>query len=108
MGMKFNASKCQIMRIHRYTTFTKPFARFYALNKQVLAQADKVKYLGVMITEDLDWSPHINSIVTKANRCIGFMKRNISNYSQELRQLAYLSLVRSQLEYACVVWAHIK
>ncbi len=52
LGMKFNASKCQIMRIHRST---KPPERFYTLNNQVLAQVDKeAKYLGVMITETLD------------------------------------------------------
>ncbi len=49
-GMKFNASKYQIMRIHKCT---EPLERFYTLNKQVLAQVDKAKYLGVMITENL-------------------------------------------------------
>ena len=100
-GMKFNASKCQIMRIHRST---KPLERFYTINKQVLAQVEKAKYLGVMITEELDWSPHINNTITKANKCLGFIKRNVSNCPQELREMAYLSLVRSQLEYACVAW----
>ncbi len=71
---------------------------------QVLAWVDKAKYLWIIITEHFDWSPHINSIVTKANRCLGFIKRSISNCPHELRELAYLSLVRSQLEYACVVW----
>ncbi len=33
-----------------------------------------------------------------------FIKRNISNYTQELRELTYLSQLRSQLEYAYVVW----
>ena len=57
-----------------------------------------------MITEELDWSPHINDISTKANKCLGFIKRNISNCPQEFREMAYLPLVRSQLEYACVAW----
>ncbi len=100
-GMKFNASKCQIMRIHRST---KPLERFYTINKQILEQVDKAKYLGVMVTEELDRSPHINNTVTKAKRCLGFIKRNISNCPQELREMAHLSLVRFQLEYACVTW----
>ncbi len=52
--------------------------------------------------DDLDWSPHINSIVTKANGCQGLIKRIIRNSTQELRELVYLSQMRSQLEYACV------
>ncbi len=82
--MKFNASKCQIMRTHGST---KPLERLYTLNKQVLTQMDKAKYLGVMITHNLDLNSYINIIVTKANRCTGFYKRNISNCPQELREL---------------------
>ncbi len=83
---------------------TKPLERFYTLNKQVLAQVAKAKYLEVMITDDFDRSSHVNSIVTKAKRCIDFIKKPISNWPQELIELAYVSLVRSQLEYTCVVW----
>jgi hypothetical protein len=83
---------------------TAPSERFYTINKQVLSQVEKAKYLGVMITEELDWSPHITNTVAKANKCLGFIKRNINNCPQELREMAYLSLVRSQLEYACVAW----
>ncbi len=97
--IKFNVSKCQIMQIYRST---KAIERFYTSNKQVLAQADKSKYLGVMIPEILDWNPHMNSIVTKGNKCLGIIKRNIRYCPQELRKLAYLSLQRFQLEFACV------
>ncbi len=31
-------------------------------------------------------------------------KTHISNCPQELRELAYLSSVKSQIEYACVAW----
>ncbi len=49
--IKFNASKCQIMRIHRST---KPLDRFVAKKiTRFLAQVDKAKYLEVMITEYL-------------------------------------------------------
>ncbi len=50
-GMKFNASKCQIIRIHRSI---KQLARFYTLNKQVSAHVDKTKYLGDIIIEHFD------------------------------------------------------
>ncbi len=65
--MKFNASKCQTMQIYRSTKSL---------------EIDKAIYLGFMITDTLDWGPHINSIVTKANRYIHFIKRNISNCPQ--------------------------
>ncbi len=49
--MKFNTSKCQIMRIHRST---KAVERLYTIIKQIFEQVDKAKYLGVMNTEELD------------------------------------------------------
>ncbi len=73
--MKFNASKCQIMRIHRST---KSLEILYTLHKRILAYVSRTTYLEV-ITETLDMSLHINSIVTKANLCLGFINRNISN-----------------------------
>ncbi len=98
MGVKFNASKCQIMQFHRPA---KPLERFYMQNKQALTQVDQAKCLRVMITGNVNWNPHINSIIITLNRCLGLIKRNISNFPKELRKLAYLSLVMSQLEYAC-------
>jgi len=100
-GMRFNASKCQIMRIHRGNT---PLNRFYSINNTILSQVDKAKYLGVTITEDLNWSTHVNNVVTKATKTLGFIRRNLGNCPQNLREMAYFSLVRSQLEYASVAW----
>ncbi len=56
-----------------------------------------------MIIENLDFNPHRSSIVTKANICISFINRNISNWPKQSRELAYLSPVRSQFEYG-VIW----
>ncbi len=75
-GIKFSASQCQIMRIHKST---KPLERFYILNNHVLAQVDTAKYLGVMITEMLDWSLHVNSFETKSNRCIDVIKETLAS-----------------------------
>ncbi len=54
--MKFNASKCQTMRIQRST---KPLERFYTLCNHILAQMDKAKYFGVIITENTNGNPNV-------------------------------------------------
>ncbi len=71
----------------------------------MLEQVEKSKYIGAMIAVYLDLNHHINSIVrvTKANRCLGFIERN-SKCLLELRELAYLCLLGSQLEYTCIAW----
>ena len=60
--------------------------------------------MGVIIHKSLSWSPHISAIVTKASRTLNFMKRNLSKYSSQVKESAYLTMVRPQLEYASDVW----
>ena len=43
-------------------------------------------------------------MATKANQKLGFLKRNLKGSPQELKRLAYISFVRSGLEYTCSVW----
>ena len=62
------------------------------------------KYLGITISDKLDWSPHIDFITSKASNTLSFLRRNLRSCSQSLRELAYISLVRSQLDYAAATW----
>ena len=78
-----------------------PITKFYTLGGQILEQ---VKYLGVILSDELNWSPHINSVTTSANSTLGFIWRNLKQCPKDLKELAYLSLVRSKLEYAASVW----
>ena len=61
-------------------------------------------YLGVEIHERLSWKSHIEAVASKAGRTLGFLRRNLGKCSPALKKQAYISLVRSQLEYASVIW----
>ncbi|KAI8519674.1 hypothetical protein Bbelb_029310 [Branchiostoma belcheri] len=41
-------------------------------------------YLGIILSHDLKWLHHIDSIISKANSTLGFLKHNIRGASQEL------------------------
>ena len=73
--MKFHPDKCNVLSI---TKNRKLFKRNYTLRGHVLEQVSSTKYLGVTITSDLKWTPHINEICGKANSTIGFLKRNLN------------------------------
>ena len=66
---------------------------------------DSAKYLGVTISKDLSWNSHIENITVRANRILGFVKRNIKTKNQEIRIIAHNTLVRPQVEYASAVWS---
>ena len=76
----------------------------YNLHGKTLATADLAKYLGVTIASDLRWNKHIDTITSKANRTLGFLKRNLKINSTPLKSTAYKTMIRPSLEYACTVW----
>ena len=47
------------------------------LEGTLLENVDSIKYLGVLIANDLVWNTHITNICTKANRTLGFLRRNL-------------------------------
>ena len=81
-----------------------PISRIYTLGGQPLDQVNEAKYLGITISDELDWSPHIDFITSKASNNLSFLMRNLRSCPQSLRELAYISLVRSQLDYAAATW----
>ena len=52
---------------------------------------------------------HIEKVVSKANRFLGFIERNPSMCPKEIKCATYYTLVRPRLEYASVAWdLHLK
>ena len=97
--MKFNALKCQILQIKpKHKLFE------YKISGTKLEQVTDCQYLGVNLSHDLSWKNHISQITKKASSRVGFLRRNLRNCPKNCRKLAYISLVRSKLEYAATVW----
>ena len=102
-GMRFNAAKCYILSIRSTSTY------MYSLNNTILKSVPNNPYLGVLLSNDLQWSDHICKITKKANSALGFLRRNLRKCPPKCRLNAYLSLVRSTLEYGSIIWdPHLK
>jgi hypothetical protein len=99
--MSFNADKCFTLHISKKR---KPTEYNYLLHNQVLEVTKDSKYLGVIISNDLSWVYHISSIIARANRTIGFLRRNIHACPKEVKAAAYTTLVRPSIEYASDIW----
>ena len=101
-GMRFQLVKCNIMQITRKRI--KKINASYSLEGTVLENVEKIKYLGVTITNDLKWNTHVSNICTKANRTLGFLRRNLAACPLDVKESAYKGLVRQILEYVSSVW----
>ena len=101
-GMSFNPDKCEVLRI---TNKRSPIQSNYVLHGHTLALTSNAKYLGVTISSDLSWNVHINNITKKANRTLGFLRRNVSKCPKEVKTKCYETFVRPILEYSSSAWA---
>jgi len=101
-GMKFNPTKCNILRTRSGLRGTMNY--FYELHNVILEEVSTAKYLGVWISNDLSWTHHVDYVAKKGNQKLGFLRRNLRGAPLASRRLAYTSLVRSGLEYAAPIW----
>ena len=101
--MHFNVAKCKCMLITCKRNVSCPTLKLKGAD---LEQVTKYKYLGVTISSNLSWSPHIEQIGASARKVVGLIYRNFANNINYLMTILclYISLVRPRLEYALQVW----
>ena len=99
-GMKFNAKKCNFMRVSRSH---KPLQYFYSLGSEILQEVSDAKYLGIQIDNKLDWNKHISTVAVRGQSKLAFLNMNLKGCPKKLRDTAYISLIRPALEYSCSV-----
>ena len=99
LGMRFQPVKCNMMQLTRKRI--KKIHASYTLEGNDLENVESIKYLGV--TSDLRWNTHVSNVCTKANRTLGFLRRNLYSCPQEVKEAAYKGLVRPVLDYGISV-----
>ena len=102
--MKFNVAKCHSMRVSRQQHH-KQILFDYSLHNQTLENVQSAKYLGIAISDNMDWVQHISEISSKATKTLGFLRRNLAFAPRSNKEVAYKTLVRPKLEYAAPIWS---
>lgn len=94
--------KCSVMTFHRSKH---PLLFDYQINGVKLRRVDEVTDLGVVLDPKLTFNGHYTSIISKANRQLGFISKIAKDFTDPycLKSL-YCALVRPILENASVVW----
>ena len=100
--MEFNVSKCRIMTI---SLGRRREERVYTMKAKVVTHSNTNPYLGVTFSSDMRWTAHVNNISAKANRMLGFLKRNLRDCRRDVKEKAHLTLVRPRMEYASAIWS---
>ena len=105
--LQFNTQKCKFMRVTRKRPGICPPTLYLCC--QPLQEVDSYKYLGILLSSDLSWAQHIQSICGKAKKLAGLIYRRFSQHSnpESLLQM-YVALALPHLEYASPVWSTSK
>ena len=69
-----------------------------------LKRANTVKYLGVLVDEDLKFKSHISKVSSIISRNLGIISRAKYLLNKELMLLLYNALILPYLSYCLVVW----
>ena len=96
-SMALNTSKCKYMIVSRKHNPSLPPT--LCLGNTPLERVHMYKYLGVILTSNLSWSEHINSVCMKARKLIGLLYRRFYAHTNQLTLFnPYLKKETEQLE----------
>ena len=62
------------------------------------------KHLGLIFSDNMKWNAHIESILDRASRMIGIMRKLKYVFTRRALNQTYISFIRPVLEYASIVW----
>ena len=103
--LQVNVLKTYAMEITRSTLpHPKPHI---LLGGSRLEVTSRQKHLGLDITATLSWKEHIASILQKAARVLGVLRRLRRSLSQAALRTIYICYIRPILEYASVTWSNL-
>ena len=73
-----------------------------------LRPVHQLRDLGILMSSDLSWSPHIRAIANKARQKTSWVLSVFHTRTASVMLTLYKSMVRSLLEYCCPLWHPIK
>ena len=80
--MKFIiVDKCHSMRVTQH-------------HNQILENVLATKYLGIIISDNMNWGQHISEDPSKATETLGYLRRNLVFAHRSTQEVAYKTLVR--------------
>ena len=99
--MSFNVTNCHTLKVFKKKN---PIQFQYTMNNVQVSEVDHHPYLGVELEQNMSWSQHITDTANKASSVLGFLRRNLSACSTQVKSTAYKTLVRPKLEYTSSIW----
>ena len=99
-SMEFNDQKFQLLQIGRDDTLKLP----YECNDIKIKNSETVRDLGVLVSEDFSFKPHIAEISDRAKNFAAWLLRTFSTRTEEVMLLLLKTYLIPRLEYCSAAW----
>lgn len=102
--LQLNVKKCVIVSFTRRTDRT--FNHYsYKINNTILNRSKQVKDLGILFDDKLSFKNHVQAIITRASKLLGFICRSLKPFVNiNTHKLLYNTYVRNIIEYGSSIW----
>lgn len=101
--MNLNQNKCYILTFSRKTS---NIIYDYKINEFILNRVNQTKDLGITVDSKMSFIPHIDELVSKSLKILGFIKRSTKVFKKSNSIITlFNSFIRSKLEYCSVAWS---
>ncbi|XP_037531828.1 uncharacterized protein LOC119409038 [Nematolebias whitei] len=105
-GFKFSVDKTKVIIFSKKQKTNKIIE--LKLYNQKIEQVKSIKFLGLWFDEKLKWNIHIQKIVDKCKRKLNILRCLVGNdwgaERQSLQQI-YMGIIRSDIDYGCLVYS---
>ena len=74
------------------------------MGNTVISEVTSYKHLGIIFNNDMSWNNYINTIVDKAYKRLGILRKHKSNLDRSSLDKMYKLFIRPLLEYGNTIW----
>ena len=110
-NMQLNETKFEVINyklnkslLLRELPFSNEDYSYSLTNGETIEPTQTVRDLGVLLSNDCSWTPHIHQMLKTAKKMASWVFSVFSDRSPFLMLTLFKTMVRSRLEYCCPVW----
>ncbi len=100
--VEVNIAKTHAMLLSRHADVQLPSPIMF--KNSIIEVVNEHKHLGVIISKNMSWTPHIDYIVSKAQNCIDSFKSLKYKLDRKSLDMLYNTNIRPILEYGCILF----
>ena len=103
-NMKFNAGKFEAIKYGSNKNLKYDYCYLTPGAEDNIEETETVKDLGVLLDNDLNFTSHVNKVISKVNMKVGWIFRNFNTRNATILKPLWKSLIQPHIDYCSPLW----